>query len=167
MSASASQCWGASSPERRDEEAFQTLQDLQIQRVSMMPARISKVPKMLVCLNKCILTLSFRSLDPFQLIPCRSFGEEVQVSPCFTAPIKIHISSLFKFKVMFIAKLRIRRKKMYIWLTFYFLFFAVPQEPFQIVVCAETLLILDMVCLYIHAHTKECLFHRNFPHVIV
>lgn len=28
-----------------------------------------------------------------------------------------------------------------------FSFFAVPQEPFQIVVCAETLLILDMVCL--------------------
>lgn len=38
------------------------------------------IPKSLdVRLSKCILPHSFRSVDPFQLIPCRSFGEEVQV----------------------------------------------------------------------------------------
>lgn len=35
------------------------------------------------------LTLYSRSLDPFQLIPCRSFGEDVQVC-CHSSHILIH-----------------------------------------------------------------------------
>lgn len=35
------------------------------------------------------LTLYYRSLDPFQLIPCRSFGEDVQVS-CHSSDNLIH-----------------------------------------------------------------------------
>lgn len=34
-----------------------------------------------------------------------------------------------------------------------FSLFAVPQEPFQIVVCAETLLILDMVQVSTYIYT--------------
>lgn len=53
-----------------------------------------RIPKSLdVCLSKCILPHTFRSVDPFKLIPCRSFGEEVQVS----STNKIHISFIFKF----------------------------------------------------------------------
>lgn len=61
------------------------------------PAPLLNSQSLNVCLSKCILPHSFRSVDPFQLIPCRSFGEEVQVS----RRDKIHISFIFKFKVTF------------------------------------------------------------------
>ncbi len=40
----------------------------------------SRQPCIYICVNTYGLTSSSSSFDPFQLIPCRSFGEDVQVS---------------------------------------------------------------------------------------
>lgn len=70
------------------------------------------------------LALYSSSLDPFQLIPCRSFGEDVQVC--------CHNSFILRFCDETVSKC--------------FFCAAFSQEPFQVIVCAETLIIMDMVC---------------------
>ncbi|XP_056234976.1 histone H2A deubiquitinase MYSM1 [Seriola aureovittata] len=73
----------------------QTYEHLSAEEVALRRQEMKKQPK------PCKMSRLRGSFDPFQLIPCRSFGEDV-------------------------------------------------QEPFQVIVCAETLLIMDM-----HAHVSR------------
>ncbi|XP_032380745.1 histone H2A deubiquitinase MYSM1 isoform X1 [Etheostoma spectabile] len=73
----------------------QTYEHLSAEEVALRREELKKQPK------PCKISRLRGSIDPFQLIPCRSFGEDV-------------------------------------------------QEPFQVIVCAETLLIMDM-----HAHVSR------------
>ncbi|XP_054645429.1 histone H2A deubiquitinase MYSM1 isoform X2 [Dunckerocampus dactyliophorus] len=73
----------------------QTYEHLSAEELALRRERLAMQPK------ACKLSRHRGSVDPFQLIPCRSFGEDV-------------------------------------------------QEPFQVIVCAETLLIMDM-----HAHVSR------------
>nr|XP_057928724.1 histone H2A deubiquitinase MYSM1 isoform X2 [Doryrhamphus excisus] len=73
----------------------QTYEHLSAEELALRRERLAMQPK------ACKLSRHRGSVDPFQLIPCRSFGEDV-------------------------------------------------QEPFQVTVCAETLLIMDM-----HAHVSR------------
>uniref|UniRef100_A0A7N9ASM3 Myb-like, SWIRM and MPN domain-containing protein 1 n=1 Tax=Mastacembelus armatus TaxID=205130 RepID=A0A7N9ASM3_9TELE len=73
----------------------QTYEHLTAEELAMQREEMKKRPK------PCKVSRYRGSFDPFQLIPCRSFGEDV-------------------------------------------------QEPFQVIVCAETLLIMDM-----HAHVSR------------
>ncbi|XP_053738935.1 histone H2A deubiquitinase MYSM1 isoform X1 [Synchiropus splendidus] len=72
----------------------QTYEHLSAEELALQREKLKKV-------KLCKASRQLGSVDPFQLIPCRSFGEEV-------------------------------------------------QEPFQVIVCAETLLIMDM-----HAHVSR------------
>lgn len=67
------------------------------------------------------------SFDPFQLIQCKAFGEERQVN--------LSLSHWLNYK-----------STCSVWICKLYLVFDL-QEPFRVIVCAEALVVVDVVCL--------------------